>query len=101
VKESYHSQKQSEKQIDVPTERVTVVRSGHGRVDGTYTTSASFIINASGVKLLAGRHITKRSASALERNALAFEASQPHAPLPFTARSRPTTPKNTEGRKAA
>ncbi len=87
VKQAYHSENQTKKQFDEPTERVAVVRSAQGRADGsTFTTSASFIVSAGSVKLLAGRHITKRAASALTRHAEAH-ANAP-AVLPFKPRRR-------------
>jgi hypothetical protein len=66
-------------------ERVTILRSAHARRDGTYCTSASFIVSASGVRLLAGRHVTKRT---------------PANVLQFPARPRPTSPTG-EKRRAA
>jgi hypothetical protein len=67
-------------------ERVAIMRSAHARPDQTFTTSASFIVSPSGVRLLAGRHITARAASALTRNAEAH-ANAP-AVLPFKPRRR-------------
>ncbi len=86
MNKSYHSQKQSKKQNDAPAERVVILRSGHGRSDGAFTTACSFIVSSTGAKLLAGRHITKRAASALTRNAEAH-ANAP-AVLPFKPRRR-------------
>jgi hypothetical protein len=87
VKQSYHNENQSKKQIDEPGERVAIMRSAHGRADGvTFTTSASFIVSADGARLLAGRHITARAANALTRNAEAH-ANAP-AVLPFKPRRR-------------
>jgi len=72
---------------NTPQERIAVLRSAHARADGsTFTTSASFIVSPSGVRLLAGRHITARAASALTRNAEAH-ANAP-AVLPFKPRRR-------------
>jgi len=86
VKQSYHNENQSKKQIDEPGERVAIMRSAHARRDQTFTTSASFIVSADGARLLAGRHITARAASALTRNAEAH-ANAP-AVLPFKPRRR-------------
>jgi hypothetical protein len=86
VKQSYHNENQSKKQIDEPGERVAILRSAHGRADETFCTVASFIVGVDGVRLLAGRHITKRAASALVRNA-ENHAAQP-AVLPFKPRRR-------------
>jgi hypothetical protein len=68
-------------------ERVAVLRSAHGRSDGsTFRTSASFIVSADGARLLAGRHVTHRALGALARNA-EHHAAQP-AVLPFKPRRR-------------
>ncbi len=68
-------------------ERVAVLRSAHARPDGsTFATSCSFIVSPDGARLLAGRHITKRAASALTRNAEAH-ANAP-AVLSFKPRRR-------------
>jgi hypothetical protein len=100
VNKAYHSENQSKKQIDAPQERVAVVRSAHGRSDGTYCTSASFVYSSSGAKLLAGRHLTKRSASALTRNAEAHERATSNV-RQFPPRTpRPTSPTHTR-REAA
>ncbi len=67
-------------------EKIAVLRSGHAREGGTFTTSASFIVSADGARLLAGRHITARAANALTRNAEAH-ANAP-AVLSFKPRRR-------------
>ncbi len=86
MNESYHNENLNNKQNGAPAERVAIVRSAHGRRDATYCTSASFIVSADGVKLLAGRHVTKRAVSVLTRNAEAH-ANAP-AVLPFKPRRR-------------
>jgi hypothetical protein len=99
MNESYHNENQNNKQNGAPAERVAIVRSAHGRADGvTFTTSASFIVSAGSVKLLAGRHITKRAASALTRNAEAHARAQ--VVRQFPQRPRPTSPTHTR-REAA
>ncbi len=80
MNKSYHSENQSKKQIDAPAERVAVVRSAHGRADETFCTVASFIVSADGARLLAGRHVTKRT---------------PANVLQFPQRPRPTSPTHT------
>jgi hypothetical protein len=83
-----------------PQERITVLRSAHGRADGsTFRTSASFIISASGVRLLAGRHITHKAFGVLQRNAEAHERATSNV-RQFPQRPRPTSPTNTR-REAA
>jgi len=70
-----------------PQEKIAILRSAHAREDGTFTTSASFIVSADGAaRLLAGRHVTKRTPANL---------------LQFPARPRPTSPTNTHNRRAA
>lgn len=80
-------------------ERVVILRSGHGRSDGAFTTACSFIVSSTGANLLTGRHITKRAARALTRNAEAHERGQ--VVRQFPARPRPTSPTNTHNRRAA
>jgi len=55
-------------------ERVAIMRSAHARPDQTFTTSASFIVGVDGVRLLAGRHVTKRTPA----NVLQFPARPRH-----------------------
>ncbi len=81
-----------------PLEHVEVVRSAHGRADQTFVTVASFVVSSTGARLLTGRTITKRAASALERNAEAHARSQ--VVRQFPQRPRPTSPTNTR-REAA
>lgn len=100
MKTAYHSENQTKKQIDAPDERVAVLRSAHGRADGTFTTSASFIVSPDGVRLLAGRHVTARAAGALVRNAETHERAASNV-RQFPPRSpRPTSPTHTR-REAA
>jgi hypothetical protein len=82
-----------------PQERIAVLRSAHARENGTFTTSASFIVSADGVRLLAGRHVTARAANALTRNAEAHERGQ--VVRQFQTRPRHTSPTNTHNRRAA
>jgi hypothetical protein len=84
-----------------PQERIAVLRSAHGRADGsTFTTSASFIVSPSGVRLLAGRSVTARAANALTRNAEAHERATSNV-RQFPPRTpRPTSPTTTR-REAA
>jgi hypothetical protein len=86
VNKSYHSQKQSKKQNDAPAERVAILRSGHGRENGTFTTASTYVISSTGARLLTGKHVTARAANALTRNAEAH-ANAP-AVLPFKPRRR-------------
>jgi len=79
---------------NTPQERIAVLRSAHARPDQTFTTSASFIVSPDGVRLLAGRHITARAASALTRNAEAH-ANAP-AVLPFKPRRVAIRPEDVE-----
>jgi hypothetical protein len=80
-------------------ERVAIMRSAHARPDQTFTTSASFIVSADGVKLLAGRHLTGRAFGALVRDAENHERTASNV-RPFPQRPRPTSPTNTR-REAA
>ena len=80
-----------------PTEHIEVLRSAHARPDQTFTTSASFIVSPDGVRLLAGRHVTARAASALARNAEAHERGQVVRQFP----QRPTSPTGEKAKVAA
>jgi len=100
VKQSYHNENQSKKQFDEPQERVAVVRSAHGRNDGTYCTSASFVYSSSGAKLLAGRHLTGRAFGALVRDAENHERATSNV-RPFPQQPRHTSPTSEKGRAAA
>jgi hypothetical protein len=100
VKQSYHSEKQSKKQIDEPGERVAIMRSAHARPDQTFTTSASFIVSADAVRLLAGRHLTGRAFGALVRDAENHERTASNV-RQFPQRPRPTSPTGEKARAAA
>ena len=76
VQESYHSETQSNKQNDEPTERVAVVRSAHGRT------------------------VTGRSFGALVRDAEHHERTTSNV-RPFPQRPPTTSPTNTHNRRAA
>ncbi len=78
-------------------ESVAILRSAHGRADETFCTVASFIVSPDGVRLLAGRHITKRAASALARNAEAHA----HAPAPAVLSFKPRRRFQSADRRAA
>lgn len=41
-------------------EQVAVLRSAHGRDDGTFQTAASFVVNAEGARALTARIVTRR-----------------------------------------
>jgi hypothetical protein len=82
-------------------ERVAIMRSAHARPDQTFTTSASFIVSADGVKLLAGRHLTGRAFGALVRDAENHERATSNVRQFQTRPPRPTTPTNTHNRRAA
>jgi hypothetical protein len=84
---------------NTPQERIAVLRSPHARENGTFTTSASFIVSADAVKLLAGRNVTGRAANALTRNAEAHERGQVVRQFPPRT-PRPTSPTHTR-REAA
>jgi len=71
---------------NIPQERIAILRSGHGRANGSFTTAASYVVSVDGARLLAGRHITARSASRNTRGA----SQAPPAPLLF--RLRPARP---------
>jgi len=79
-------------------EHVAILRSAHGRADETFYTVASFIVSPDGVRLLAGRHITKRAASALARNVDVWERSQ--VVRQFPTRPRPSSPSGEKVRAA-
>ncbi len=80
-------------------ERVVILRSGHGRSDGAFTTACSFVVSSTGVKLLAGRSVTARAANALTRNAEAHERGQ--VVRQFPPRPRHTSPTGEKARAAA
>ncbi len=99
MNKSYHSENQNNKQNGKPTERVAILRSGHGRENGTFTTASTYVISSSGARLLTGKHVTARAANALTRNAEAHERATSNV-RPFPQRPRPTSPTNTR-REAA
>jgi len=96
---NYKPSDQKQSSISTEFERVAVLRSAHARPDQTFTTSASFIVSADGVKLLAGRHLTGRAFGALVRDAENHERATSNV-RQFPQRSRPTSPTGEKWRAA-
>jgi len=59
--------------LSAPSERVAILRSGHGRPARTFTTQSAYIVSSDGARLLSGRHVTAQAFGALVRNAEAHE----------------------------
>jgi hypothetical protein len=74
---------------NVQSERVAILRSGHGRTARTFTTQASYIVSSDGTRLLSGRHVTAQAFGALIRNAEAAEMEEQRRR--FNSRRQPRT----------